>query len=892
MFQYAWADSTDFVTTWAATETDKAITIPVDGATGSYTVDWGDGTTNSSVSGDISHTYDEPGDYAVNISGDFTRIYLGGDPANAAQLRSIDQWGNASWTSMASAFKGASNMRLYAPDSPDLSDVTDMSSMFEDAFFFDGNLSAWDVSGVTDMSYMFAHASSFNQDISAWDVSGVTDMSYMFAYASFFDGNLSAWDVSGVTDMSSMFAYAHLFDGNLSAWDVSGVTDMSYMFAHASSFNQDISAWDVSGVTDMSYMFAYASSFNQDISAWDVSGVTNMSSMFEDASLFDGDLSAWSTSSVTDMNRMFYETNVFNQNISAWDVSGVTDMSSMFAYAVLFDGDLSAWDVSGVTDMNYMFSGAVVFNQSISAWDVSGVTNMSSMFEDAWDFDGDLSAWSTSSVTDMNRMFYEALAFNQSISAWDVSGVTDMSYMFTYAFSFNQDISAWDVSGVTDMNHMFAHASSFNPNLGLWYIQLNTTDVGTDRSFAALISPQNDYLTGHNPNYSLVTGTGCDDNEDFSISDNVLKLNPSALAQSSYSVCIESTGRIIDIGALTTLTRQVTLSANLPVNRAPAANAGADQAVDERTTVNLNGTGSSDPDNNGLTYSWTSSPAIPALQTSSSATPSFTAPDVASDTPYTITLNVTDGQLWDTDTVTVTVREVNRAPAANAGADQSASERATVNLNGSSSSDPDGDALTYRWTAPAAIALSGATTATPSFTAPDVASDTPYTITLNVTDGQLWDTDTVTVTVREVNRAPAANAGADQAVDERTTVNLNGTGSSDPDNDGLTYSWTSSPAIPALQTSSSATPSFTAPDVASDTPYTITLNVTDGQLWDTDTVTVTVREVNRAPAANAGADQSASERATVNLNGSSSSDPDGDALTYRSGSRPRRRPTP
>ncbi len=349
---------------------------------------------------------------------------------------------------------------------------------------------------------------------------------------------------------------------------------------------------------------------------------------------------------------------------------------------------------------------------------------------------------------------------------------------------------------------------------------------------------------------------------------------PDVASDTPYTITLNVTdGQLWDTDTVTVTVREV--------NRAPAANAGADQAVDERATVNLNGTGSSDPDNDGLTYSWTSSPAIPALQTSSSATPSFTAPDVASDTPYTITLNVTDGTLHDTDTVTITVRHVNRAPAAEAGADQSASERATVNLNGSSSSDPDGDALTYRWTAPAAIALSGATTATPSFTAPDVASDTPYTITLNVTDGQLWDTDTVTVTVREVNRAPAANAGADQAVDERTTVNLNGTGSSDPDNDGLTYSWTSSPAIPALQTSSSATPSFTAPDVASDTPYTITLNVTDGTLHDTDTVTITVRHVNRAPAAEAGADQSASERATVNLNGSSSSDPDGDALTYR-----------
>ncbi|MDE0091599.1 MAG: PKD domain-containing protein [Thaumarchaeota archaeon] len=68
------AGADDFVTVWRATASDKAITIPVGGSTGSYDVDWGDGSTNSSVTGDISHTYDAAGNYTVRISGDFTRI--------------------------------------------------------------------------------------------------------------------------------------------------------------------------------------------------------------------------------------------------------------------------------------------------------------------------------------------------------------------------------------------------------------------------------------------------------------------------------------------------------------------------------------------------------------------------------------------------------------------------------------------------------------------------------------------------------------------------------------------------------------------------------------------------------------------------------------------------
>ena len=39
--------------------------------------------------------------------------------------------------------------------------------------------SNWDVSNTTDMNSMFNGASSFNQDISTWDVSNVTDMFQM-----------------------------------------------------------------------------------------------------------------------------------------------------------------------------------------------------------------------------------------------------------------------------------------------------------------------------------------------------------------------------------------------------------------------------------------------------------------------------------------------------------------------------------------------------------------------------------------------------------------------------------------------------------------------------------------------------------------------------------------
>ena len=70
---------------------------------------------------------------------------------------------------------------------------------------------------------------------------------------------------------------------------------------------------------------------------------------------------------------------------------------------------------------------------------------------------------------------------------------------------------------------------------------------------------------------------------------------------------------------------------------------------------------------------------------------------------------------------------MNQAPTADAGADQTVASGATVNLNGNGSSDPDGDTLTFAWTQTGgtAVTLTGADTATPSFTAPTLAPGDP-----------------------------------------------------------------------------------------------------------------------------------------------------------------------
>ena len=198
------------------------------------------------------------------------------------------------------------------------------------------------------------------------------------------------------------------------------------------------------------------------------------------------------------------------------------------------------------------------------------------------------------------------------------------------------------------------------------------------------------------------------------------------------------------------------------INGTPVAEAGTNQSVNEAVSVSLDGSASSDPDGDGLTFAWTQTAGTSvSLSDAAAAAPSFTAPTLTSNTPVTLTfqLIVNDGTVDSVvDTVELTVSNVNEVPTAQAGQDQTDITEATlVTLDGSNSSDLDGDVLTYSWTQTGAapiVTLSDATAASPTFMAPAVADTTTLSFELIVNDG-LSDSAPaiVSVTILE-NTAP------------------------------------------------------------------------------------------------------------------------------------------
>lgn len=211
---------------------------------------------------------------------------------------------------------------------------------------------------------------------------------------------------------------------------------------------------------------------------------------------------------------------------------------------------------------------------------------------------------------------------------------------------------------------------------------------------------------------------------------------------------------------------------------------------------------------------------------------------------------------------TIALEVINSAPlAAVAQSEISANSGETVSLDASASSDPDMDSLTFKWSQAEgetpAVAISNDTSAQASFTAPVASNDTKLNFIVTVTDSAgATSTRQVEVTVKN---APPVAAVAQAAITAQsgTTVTLDASSSTDPENDSLSYQWTQvggSSVQVTISNNTSAQASFTAPTVNSDTTINLQVTVTDAAGNSNSTqVTATIQPEPKSSGGSTGA---------------------------------------
>jgi hypothetical protein len=220
--------------------------------------------------------------------------------------------------------------------------------------------------------------------------------------------------------------------------------------------------------------------------------------------------------------------------------------------------------------------------------------------------------------------------------------------------------------------------------------------------------------------------------------------------------------------------------------------------------------------------------------------------------------NLPAGHAWQTNdsiygAMTLTLSVLNSQPGFTVTADQTLDEQTPLSLT-IVGNDPDaGQTLSYRLLDPPDGAKINAGTGSVTWTPTEAQGPSTNAFAVQITDNgtpALSVTNSFTVVVNEVNLAPTVVVPGPQTMDEMALLSVS-LSATDPDlpANGFVYRLVSAPDGMSLDTNSGAL-TWTPTESQGPATNTITVAVTDNgvpPLSDTNSFTVVVREVNRAP---------------------------------------------
>ncbi len=319
------------------------------------------------------------------------------------------------------------------------------------------------------------------------------------------------------------------------------------------------------------------------------------------------------------------------------------------------------------------------------------------------------------------------------------------------------------------------------------------------------------------------------------------------------------------------------------VNDPPAITSGNSVTVDENETSVITVI-TSDPEGNDITFSISGGDdgALFGINATTGELSFLSAPDYENpgdtglDNIYLVNVTATDNGTPNqavSQSITVTVNDINEgAPVFSSPTVLSVDENQTTTLT-IIAVDPENNTVTY--SLPVATndndlfsvdAASGVLTFSPApdYESPsDANGDNNYIVTVIASDNQtqpLTSTQTITITVNDVNEgAPIFSSAANISVEENQTATLTVL-ATDPESNTVTYSLpddiTTDNALFSIDTSTGELSFISAPDFESagdingDNNYVVTVNASDNQvqpLVSSQSITITVTGINEPP---------------------------------------------
>lgn len=237
-------------------------------------------------------------------------------------------------------------------------------------------------------------------------------------------------------------------------------------------------------------------------------------------------------------------------------------------------------------------------------------------------------------------------------------------------------------------------------------------------------------------------------------------------------------------------------------NHPPTAQAGPDVVTSIGSTINLDGSASSDVDGDKLRFEWSiidkPQSSLSELSALDTATPSLT---IDTDGRWQIELIVSDGKRRSKPDQ-ISILSKNTPPVAiidnlTPKTSESTIVGDTIVLDASQSSDPENRSITYQWGLIVKPDESESSLSAFNTAQVDFVVDRPgeYIVHLVVNDGvQLSEPEAIIIRaeapVRLTDTVPIAEAGPDQILTSTgVQVQLDATGSFDQENDPLSYQW-------------------------------------------------------------------------------------------------------